>query len=168
MLMGAHDGGVDHGIFVVRVVCQMLEHSLPDAASDPAAESRMHHAKVAKSIPQVAPRNPSTIALQHRLHKQTVVPRRSAYTTHPTRQSLLDPLPLILPQPITPHHHPLKLQATQDQAYSQLDDTPYTFLSQIFDYGNTTLEKRAIFFKRLIPLLEFGREREGIDLSKVS
>jgi len=43
----------------------------------------------------------------------------------------------------------------------------YTFLSQIFDYGNTALEKRAIFFKRLVPLLEFGREREGVDLSKV-
>ena len=43
----------------------------------------------------------------------------------------------------------------------------YTFLSQIFDYGNTALEKRAIFYKRLLPLLEFGREREGIDLSKV-
>lgn len=43
----------------------------------------------------------------------------------------------------------------------------YTFLSQIFDYGNTAIEKRAIFFKRLVPLLEFGREREGIDLSKV-
>ena len=43
----------------------------------------------------------------------------------------------------------------------------YAFLSQIFDYGNTAIEKRFIFFKRLLPLLEFGREREGIDLSKV-
>ncbi len=43
----------------------------------------------------------------------------------------------------------------------------YAFLSQIFDYGNSAIEKRAIFFKRLIPLLEFGREREGVDLSKV-
>jgi type I restriction enzyme, R subunit len=43
----------------------------------------------------------------------------------------------------------------------------YTFLSQIFDYGSTAIEKRAIFFKRLNPLLEFGREREGIDLSKL-
>src|SRR5687767_9792432 len=43
----------------------------------------------------------------------------------------------------------------------------YTFLSQIFDYGNTAIEKRAIFYKRLVPLLEFGRQREGIDLSKV-
>jgi len=43
----------------------------------------------------------------------------------------------------------------------------YAFLSQIFDYGNTAIEKRAIFFKRLLPLLEFGRERDGVDLSKV-
>lgn len=44
----------------------------------------------------------------------------------------------------------------------------YSFLSQIFDYGTTAIEKRAIFFKRLLPLLEFGREREGVDLSKVA
>ncbi len=43
----------------------------------------------------------------------------------------------------------------------------YSFLSQIFDYGNTAIEKRFVFYKRLLPLLEFGREREGIDLSKV-
>lgn len=43
----------------------------------------------------------------------------------------------------------------------------YAFLSQIFDYGNTDIEKRAIFFKVLLPLLEFGREREGVDLSKI-
>ena len=43
----------------------------------------------------------------------------------------------------------------------------YTYLSQIFDYGNTDIEKRSIFYRRLLPLLEFGREREGIDLSRV-
>lgn len=43
----------------------------------------------------------------------------------------------------------------------------YSFLSQIFDYGSTSVEKRSLFYKRLIPLLEFGREREGVDLSKV-
>lgn len=41
----------------------------------------------------------------------------------------------------------------------------YTFLSQVFDYGNTAIEKRAIFFKHLERLLEFGREREKIDLT---
>ena len=43
----------------------------------------------------------------------------------------------------------------------------YAFLSQIFDYGSTSVEARSIFFRRLIPLLDFGREREGVDLSKV-
>ena len=41
----------------------------------------------------------------------------------------------------------------------------YGFLSQIFDYGNTDIEKRSIFFRLLHPLLNFGREREGVDLS---
>ncbi|MBD2720240.1 type I restriction endonuclease [Synechococcus sp. FACHB-909] len=43
----------------------------------------------------------------------------------------------------------------------------YTFLSQIFDYGSTGVEMRSIFYKRLLPLLDFGRERETVDLSKV-
>lgn len=43
----------------------------------------------------------------------------------------------------------------------------YSFLSQIFDYGSTDIEKRYLFYKRLIPLLTFGREREGVDLSGV-
>lgn len=48
-------------------------------------------------------------------------------------------------------------------AYNRL----YTFLSQIFDYGSTAIEKRFLFYKRLIPLLEFGRQREGVDTSKL-
>jgi len=43
----------------------------------------------------------------------------------------------------------------------------YAFLSQLFDYGNTALEKRFIFFKLLIPLLDFGRERDGVDVSQL-
>ena len=43
----------------------------------------------------------------------------------------------------------------------------YTYLSQIFDYGNTDVEKRGIFFRHLLRVIEFGREREGVDLSKV-
>src|SRR5579859_4712620 len=43
----------------------------------------------------------------------------------------------------------------------------YTFLSQIFDYGIGDIEKRFLFFKHLIRLLEFGRERETVDLSRL-
>jgi type I restriction enzyme R subunit len=42
----------------------------------------------------------------------------------------------------------------------------YSFLSQIFNYGNTDIEKRFIFYRLLLPLLEFGRERETVDFSK--
>lgn len=43
----------------------------------------------------------------------------------------------------------------------------YAFLSQIFDYGNTAIEARSIFYRRLIPLLEFGRQREEVDVSQI-
>lgn len=43
----------------------------------------------------------------------------------------------------------------------------YAFLSQIIDYGTTAVEKRFLFFKKVLPLLAFGRERDGIDLSAV-
>ncbi len=43
----------------------------------------------------------------------------------------------------------------------------YTFLSQIFDYGNTALEKRALFYKPLTQRLDFERERDDIDLSNI-
>ena len=43
----------------------------------------------------------------------------------------------------------------------------YTFLSQIFDYGNTEIERRFLFYKLLLPLLDFRSERPQIDLSSV-
>ena len=43
----------------------------------------------------------------------------------------------------------------------------YAFLSQIFDYKNTDIEKRSIFFKLLHRLLDFGREADGVDLSSL-
>ncbi len=43
----------------------------------------------------------------------------------------------------------------------------YTFLSQVFDYGDTEFEKRSIFYRYLLRLLKFGRERTGVDLSEV-
>ncbi len=44
----------------------------------------------------------------------------------------------------------------------------YGFLSQIFDYGNTAIEKRAIFFKLLQRLLTFGRDTDTVDLSELA
>lgn len=57
----------------------------------------------------------------------------------------------------------LELFRSDMQAYLRM----YAFLSQIFDYGSTAVEKRSIFYRRLVPLLKFGRERQGVDLSEV-
>ena len=43
----------------------------------------------------------------------------------------------------------------------------YTFLSQMVNYQNTDYEKRAIFYRALVRLLKFGRERDGVDLSEL-
>jgi type I restriction enzyme R subunit len=44
----------------------------------------------------------------------------------------------------------------------------YDFLSQIVDYGSdTSLEKRAIFFRHLAPLLDIPSPEEPVDLSRV-
>jgi type I restriction enzyme R subunit len=43
----------------------------------------------------------------------------------------------------------------------------YSFLSQIFVYGNTEIEKRFLFFTHLLRLLDFGRERDTVDLSQL-
>lgn len=43
----------------------------------------------------------------------------------------------------------------------------YVFLSQIFNFENDGIEKRWIFFRQLLRVLDFEREREEIDLSKV-
>jgi len=57
----------------------------------------------------------------------------------------------------------LRLFRSDMQAFQRL----YTYLSQIFDYGNPEIEKRSMFYKHVLRLLEFGRERDGVDLSKV-
>ncbi len=44
----------------------------------------------------------------------------------------------------------------------------YEFLGQMFNYGNTYFEKLQVFARLLLPLLEFGRERETVDLSALA
>jgi type I restriction enzyme R subunit len=43
----------------------------------------------------------------------------------------------------------------------------YVFLSQIFNFESEEIEKRWIFYRLLLRLLDFERERDQIDLSKV-
>jgi hypothetical protein len=79
MLVGTHDGGIDHRVFVVGLIRQRLEELLPDPAHGPATETRVYHPKVPKPFRQIAPWYLRTIPVQHRTHKKTVVSR---WTSH--------------------------------------------------------------------------------------
>ena len=53
--MRSDDGGVDHRVFVVRIVRQRLEKILPNAAFCPAREPRMNVLPMAEALGQIAP-----------------------------------------------------------------------------------------------------------------
>src|ERR1700682_5025142 len=101
--MGAHDGAVDHGVFVVGVACQKLEHPLPHAALGPARKASVYLDRIAKALRQITPRDASSVAVENRFHEQPVVLGRDPDMAVAPRQHVLDPIPLIVSQPITTH-----------------------------------------------------------------
>jgi hypothetical protein len=103
MLVGAHNGAVDHRVFVVGVCGEMLKHPLPDAAFCPAAEPQVNLSSVAEPLRQVAPRHPGTITIQHRVHEQPVIRRGDTDRAFASRQQVLDPFPLVVVQSKPPH-----------------------------------------------------------------
>jgi hypothetical protein len=101
--MRTHDGAVDHGILVVGIGRQMLEDPLPHAVFRPTAEAPMHVFAVTETVRQVTPRDPSAIAVEHSFNEQSVVHRGHAHPSGLARQQRLDPVPLVITQPITMH-----------------------------------------------------------------
>ena len=72
MLVGSHDRRVDHGVFIIGVVCQGLEKTLPNAAHRPSGETLMRIAPAAKTFRQIAPRCPHTEFPDDRVDKKTI------------------------------------------------------------------------------------------------
>jgi hypothetical protein len=95
--MCPHDRRVDHRVFIVCILGQMLEEVLPHSPFGPATEPRMHHAKIAEPFRQVAPWDSSSIAIENSLYKKPIIPSRTSYRTLPPWQHPFDPLPLIVP-----------------------------------------------------------------------
>src|ERR1700712_4068480 len=100
MLMSAHDGAVDHRIFVVSFSGEVLEHAFPNAGDGPAAEASLHLDPIPETLRQVTPRDPGPIAVKDSLDKQPIVPRRHPNRPRTARQEVSDPLPLIVTQPV--------------------------------------------------------------------
>ena len=85
MLMSAHDGAVDHGVFVVRIGREKLEQPAPHTALCPSAEAGMDCLPSAEALGQVAPWDASSIAVDHGIDEQTIVPGGRANVTLASR-----------------------------------------------------------------------------------
>lgn len=53
--MGANDGGINHGVLVVRLSAESSEDFVPNARSAPAHVSQMHDAEVSEALRQITP-----------------------------------------------------------------------------------------------------------------
>jgi hypothetical protein len=71
--MATHDGAVDHRVFVVGILGEVLENPPPDTGFCPAAEATMHVLPVAEAFRKVTPGDTGTVPVEHRLNKQTIV-----------------------------------------------------------------------------------------------
>src|SRR4051812_35856003 len=103
VLMGAHDGAVDHRIFVVSVPGQALENPLPDAGFRPVGKAAVRVVLIAKALQLVPPGDAGAIAVEHGIDKQAVVRGGHANRTKPARQQILDPVPLVVTKGIAAH-----------------------------------------------------------------
>src|SRR5205085_8853637 len=90
VLMGAHDGAIDHRIFVVGIGRELLEDALPDTGFGPAGEAPVHVVPVAEPLWQIAPRDAGTVAIQPRFDEPAVVRRGHADMALAARQQVLD------------------------------------------------------------------------------
>src|SRR5271167_522017 len=99
--MRPHNGAVEHRIFVVGIGGQMLEDLLPDPGFGPPSEPAMGILPVAQALRQITPRDAGAVAIEHCFDEATIV--LSGRANDPPRQPVLDPLPLVLVQSISPH-----------------------------------------------------------------
>jgi hypothetical protein len=96
VLMSAHDRGVDHHVFVVVVARQHLENTLENPAPGPSVEALVDDLPISEALRQIAPRDTSPISVQNCIDEQSIVGRGAADMALPSRQKILDPIPLVV------------------------------------------------------------------------
>jgi|HubBroStandDraft_3_1064219.scaffolds.fasta_scaffold46103_3 hypothetical protein len=121
MLMSSDDGGVDHRVFVVRIVSQRLEKILPYAALRPPREPRVNVLPIAEALGQIAPRRPRAEFPNHRLNEEAIAQRAIASDMpRTTRQQMFNPPKLLVVQSIAPHRKPPKRRLPMNHALPDL------------------------------------------------
>ena len=103
MLVSAHDGGVNHHVFVVVIAGQEPENPLENAALGPSVEALIDDLPVAEALGKIAPRDAGAKPEENGVDEQAIVRRRAANMALATRQNVFDPIPLIVVQSIALH-----------------------------------------------------------------
>jgi hypothetical protein len=96
VLVSAHDGGVDHHVFVVVIARQQPENALENSTLRPPAEALMDDLPIAETLWKITPWDAGSISVQNRLDEQPIVRRCAADMAFAARQKILDPIPLIV------------------------------------------------------------------------
>jgi hypothetical protein len=96
MLVSPYDGGVDHHVFVVVIARQQLENALENPAFRPPAKALVDDFPVAETLGKITPWNAGAISVQNRFDEQPIICRRAAHMAFAARQTILDPVPLII------------------------------------------------------------------------
>lgn len=68
-----NDGGVDHGVFHIRLIRERIEYPFEDIAFDPIAKALEDRVPVAESCRQIAPRTAGPRDPQHSLQEHASV-----------------------------------------------------------------------------------------------
>jgi hypothetical protein len=103
VLMGSHDGAVDHRVFVVGIGHEVLKNPLPYPVPGPLAEPPVGVLPVAEPLRQIAPRDAGTVSIENGFDESTIVARGGTDISGFPRKQVLYSLPLIVAQSISGH-----------------------------------------------------------------
>ena len=102
--MRSDDGGVDHGVFVVGIIRQRFEKTLPNRFRRPARETRVNVLPGAEPRRHVAPRNARPKFPNYSLDEQAIASIAVAPdVSRTTRQQLFYPCELVVSQSVAVH-----------------------------------------------------------------
>ena len=103
MLVGTHDGRVEHHELFVGVPCQHFKNTRKHAAFAPSAVSPVSCFPVAVALGKITLRNARAITENHGVDEQPIVQRRPSDMALAAGQHVLDSEPLVVAQSIAMH-----------------------------------------------------------------
>ena len=101
--MGSHDRAVDHRVFIIGIDGQQSKDAGPDSTFGPAAMPPMRVVPVTEVFRNVTPGDARAIAVEHHVHEKPVIHGGDPNRPHPSRQGVLDPVPLVIAESFVAH-----------------------------------------------------------------